>query len=137
MNTILYFIVYREIQKILKNQELPKDVQHKRIIKLQLKLCFIVAGFTLIRLPSIINRVYQLFDTASSIFVLELLHAIASPLQGFVNSIIYGYSKKGIADMSGYVNLQWYESRNGSMEVGLHESNVSNFSKSSRSSVFY
>jgi hypothetical protein len=51
--------------------------------------------FFVLRIFSIINRFQQLAAPPGSppVFVLSLLHAIFSPIQGFANSLVYGYNR--------------------------------------------
>ena len=70
----------------------------KNAIIRRLKLYLVV--FLITRIPSITNRVAEMVSQEST-FVLILLHAIFSPLQGFLNALIYGMNKK--------ITRQWKE----------------------------
>ncbi|KAA0151411.1 hypothetical protein FNF29_04610 [Cafeteria roenbergensis] len=53
------------------------------------------ALFLGLRLPSLANRIQQLSagPGAEPVFVLSLLHATFSPLQGFANALVYGFNR--------------------------------------------
>lgn len=48
-------------------------------------------AFVVIRTPSLVHRVIQLFYKRD-VYVLVILHALCSPLQGFVNSLLFWHS---------------------------------------------
>ena len=54
-----------------------------------------LVAFVLIRLPGMIHRLFELFPrgtdatSSHSLFTLELLHGIFSPLQGFINCVLF------------------------------------------------
>ena len=87
--------IYIKIGNNLKNFEMHET---KNAIIRRLKLYLVV--FLITRIPSITNRVAEMVSQEST-FVLILLHAIFSPLQGFLNALIYGMNKK--------ITRQWKE----------------------------
>ena len=57
------------------------------------RLSLYLLSFVLIRSPSIANRAFQLVFPHYRLYVLDFLHAACSPLQGFVNVIVYGFNE--------------------------------------------
>jgi hypothetical protein len=52
-----------------------------------------LAVFLVTRMPSVLNRGYELFAVDHSFFLL-LLQSLSAPLQGFCNAVVYGSNKK-------------------------------------------
>ena len=92
---IVMACIYIKIGNNLKTFEMHETTN--AIIR-RLKLYLVV--FLITRIPSITNRVVEMVSKEST-FVLMLLHAIFSPLQGFLNALIYGMNKK--------ITRQWKE----------------------------
>jgi len=86
------------------------NVSHRARLNSRLRLYSAV--FLVIRLPSVINRVLDLF-LAEPTFVFSLLHAMFSPLQGFANACVFGFISlrccKRLSDQASNGNLEMAE----------------------------
>ena len=92
--------IYSLIAKSLKNFEMHAT---KNAITRRLQLYLTV--FLITRIPSIINRFVEL-ASGESIFIFVLLHSIFSPLQGFLNALIYGMNKKIINQWKDFLSTR-------------------------------
>jgi hypothetical protein len=83
-NIVLYYLVSRQINQIM------SFAYRKVIIKLGLYVLVLV----ITDLPALINRVQNLFAPHHPVVVLYFMQAIAVPLQGFFNALVYGLNKQ-------------------------------------------
>ena len=91
-------VIYTKIGRNLKNFEMHETTN--AIIR---RLKLYLAVFLITRIPSVANRVVEMVNQEST-FVLMLLHAIFSPLQGFLNALIYGMNKKIIRQWKEFIS---------------------------------
>jgi len=94
-DAILYFFVYREVKKIMEQSksDTTKHIEQRRETKIQRKFIFIVLGFLILRIPSLINRFTE-FATGITYYPIYQLQGTTDPLLGFSNVIIYTFSYK-------------------------------------------
>jgi len=94
-DAVLYFFVYREVKKVMKESvsDTTKHVEQRRETKIQRKFLFIVLGFLILRIPSLINRFTE-FATGITYYPIYQLQGTTDPLLGFSNVIIYTFSYK-------------------------------------------
>lgn len=69
----------------------PLAAVDSRISQAQMNMSLYLLAFLIIRFPSILNRLFDLFHhTNSSLYVIiAFLHALCSPLQGFINGLLF------------------------------------------------
>jgi len=61
--------------------------------KMNVIVSFYMVAFIVSQLPSIINGTQNFLSPHRPVFVLYILHALFQPLQGFLNSIVYGMNE--------------------------------------------
>jgi hypothetical protein len=102
---VLYAKIWRELDQsgkgVIRNARLAQvsytnldqgdeeTVERDRGARVKFNMSSFLIVFLIIRFPSILNRFYELVNQASSPYWILLLHAICSPLQGFVNSVVF------------------------------------------------
>ena len=91
INGVFYVLIGRGLQSFASEQ--------KRPIILRLRKYLIV--FLLTRIPSVINRFYEIASNGETVYFFLLLQSMTSPLQGFCNALVYGANKK--------IKRQWEE----------------------------
>eukprot|EP00943_MAST-04B_sp_MAST-4B-sp1_P000945 g945.t1 len=91
VNSVFYVLIGRGLQSFASEQ--------KRPIILRLRKYLIV--FLVTRIPSVINRFYEIASGGETVYFFLLLQSMSSPLQGFCNAIVYGANKK--------IKRQWEE----------------------------
>ena len=91
INGFFYVLIGRGLQSFASEQ--------KRPIILRLRKYLIV--FLLTRIPSVINRFYEIASNGETVYFFLLLQSMTSPLQGFCNALVYGANKK--------IKRQWEE----------------------------
>jgi len=85
-NAIVYILVSKTIHKVVKSEELRgRAFRRMRLYLLVFMLCIGVGA---------INRLQNFFAPGNPIFVLNVFDATLSPLQGFLNSVVYGMNRQ-------------------------------------------
>jgi len=85
-NVVVYVMVSRKIRNVVKSQELKERAfTRMRLYLVVYMLCIGVGA---------INRVQNFIAPEQPVFVLNILDAALSPLQGFLNSLVYGMNKQ-------------------------------------------
>lgn len=72
--------------------EMAGTVEGVRIQRIQRSMLFFVLILILSWIAPVVNRSYEFMTGGPSPFVLYYFQALAEPLQGFLNSIVYGYN---------------------------------------------
>jgi len=95
VDIFLYYFIYREVKKSMEESksETTKHIEQRRETKIHRKFLFIILGFVILRIPSLINRFTE-FATGSTYYPIYQLQATTDPLLGFSNVIIYTFSYK-------------------------------------------
>jgi hypothetical protein len=92
VNGVIYVLIGRAVS----------DTLEASTINRRLRLYILV--FVFIRLWSVINRFQNWVNPTEPVYALYLLHSLFSPLQGFLNSIVYGFNKKVISTWRNKLN---------------------------------
>jgi len=85
-NVVIYIVVSRAIHKVVKSPELRgRAFKRMRLYLLVYMLCIGVGA---------VNRAQNFVSPHNPIFWLNIFDAAISPLQGFLNSLVYGMNKQ-------------------------------------------
>jgi len=85
-NLIIYVMVSRTINKVVKSQELRgRAFTRMRLYLLVYMFCIGIGA---------VNRIQNFISPKNPIFWLNVCDAAVSPLQGFLNSVVYGMNKQ-------------------------------------------
>lgn len=84
INAVFYMLIGRGLQSF--------ESEQKRPIIMRLRKYLMV--FLITRIPSVINRFYEIASGGETVYFLLLLQSLSAPLQGFCNALVYGANKK-------------------------------------------
>lgn len=82
LNMILYVVIGKQLS--------PLGQEKQQAINSRLRQYLVV--FFIVRIWSVINRLQNVIQPDNPIFALYFMHSFFSPLQGFCNSLVYGWN---------------------------------------------
>lgn len=97
---VLNCLAFRALHRGKSSRSRP-DARHGGVMahvdRVEVQLYLYVFVFVLVRTPSVVHRLHDLAAPrgAAPVFTLELLHAACSPLQGFINGLLF-YSNRSV-----------------------------------------
>lgn len=84
INAVLYVTIGRGLESFASEQKRPIITRLRRYLVV----------FLLTRIPSVINRFYEIASGGETVYFFLLLQSMTSPLQGFCNALVYGANRK-------------------------------------------